>query len=612
MQQNPRNNGKALAPLHGQDLDDRSAVPELALIAGNGDVASTDGHEDGNLSAVIYLRVSTKEQAQKGGEAEGFSIPAQREACRRKAKALGATVVDEFVDRGESARSAKRPELQKMLAYVKEDPVTYVIVHKVDRLARNRVDDVEINLALQAAGATLVSCSESIDETPSGTLLHGIMSSIAEFYSRNLAAEVMKGLVQKAKKGGTVGKAPVGYRNVRIFDRGRETRTIEIDEERAPLVRWAFEVYATGDWSLTRLTNALQRKGLTNRPTTHYAEKPITRASIHRMLHNRYYIGKVTWQGVEYDGAHPTFISQDTFRRVQEILTAHNVAGEKQRVHNHYLKGSVWCEHCGSRLCITKTTNRHGTTYMYFFCVGRNQKRTGCGLRAVQIDKVEKYVEEKWRHVKIDPKYADLLKEILGEEFASRRHQAEADHVSARNSITRLNEQRRKLLEAHYEGAISIDLLREEQTRISKELDAAEALLKASEVRFETIETTLQECLAFLTDCHQAYLNAPNSVRRRMNQAVFERFLVGNDGTAEAELTPTFKFLLDPELITADGRPVAVEACKTHRNRDWFEGIPGWLRDRWNTNKPRPAFAGLGLNTVSLVPPAGFEPALRP
>ena len=81
MQQNPRNNGKTLALLHGQDLDDRSASPELAPIEGNGDTASTNGHAEGNLSAVIYLRVSTKEQAEKGGEKEGFSIPAQREAC---------------------------------------------------------------------------------------------------------------------------------------------------------------------------------------------------------------------------------------------------------------------------------------------------------------------------------------------------------------------------------------------------------------------------------------------------------------------------------------------------------------------------------------------------
>ena len=176
--------------------------------------------------AVSYIRVSTREQAQRGGAEEGFSLPAQREANRRKAQSMGALIVKEFADRGESARSANRPELQKMLAYLKEDGgIDYVIVHKLDRLARNRADDVEINRAFEEAGVRLVSTSENIDQTPGGMLLHGIMSSIAEFYSRNLANEVMKGMGEKARNGGTLGKAPLGYLNVRARDEnGRESQ----------------------------------------------------------------------------------------------------------------------------------------------------------------------------------------------------------------------------------------------------------------------------------------------------------------------------------------------------------------------------------------------------
>lgn len=111
--------------------------------------------------AVIYLRVSTKEQAQKGGEAEGFSIPAQRDACLRKAEQLGVHVAEEFFGAGESARSANRPDLQRMLTYIANNHLDCVIVHKVDRLARNRVDDVEINVILQRHGAQLVSCTET-------------------------------------------------------------------------------------------------------------------------------------------------------------------------------------------------------------------------------------------------------------------------------------------------------------------------------------------------------------------------------------------------------------------------------------------------------------------
>src|SRR5689334_14626313 len=123
--------------------------------------------------AVSYLRVSTKDQASRGGLAEGLSIPAQRSAVRAKADAIGATIVREFVDAGESGRSADRPSLQEMLQYLRDNQVDVVIVHKIDRLARSRADDVTINLAIRRAGAKLVSVSENVDETPQGQLVHG-------------------------------------------------------------------------------------------------------------------------------------------------------------------------------------------------------------------------------------------------------------------------------------------------------------------------------------------------------------------------------------------------------------------------------------------------------
>lgn len=205
----------------------------------------------GEAFAVSYLRVSTKEQAEKGGQDEGFSIPAQRDANLHKASQLGAVVIEEFVDAGESTKKADRPALQRMIQYVKTHRVAYCIVHKVDRLARNRADDVAIHFALQEAGVMLVSATENIDETPSGMLLHGIMSTIAEFYSRNLATEVVKGMTQKAMTGGTPSKAPLGYLNTLERDElGREVRSVALDPERAPLVKWAFEAYAAGNYSL--------------------------------------------------------------------------------------------------------------------------------------------------------------------------------------------------------------------------------------------------------------------------------------------------------------------------------------------------------------------------
>lgn len=212
------------------------------------------------MSVVSYIRVSTARQAERGGERDGFSIPAQREANRKQAHGLGALISAEFVDRGQSGRSTNCPELQRMLTYLRGHPVDYVIVHKLDRLARSRADDVAITQAVHHAGACLVSSTEGIDTTPNGVLLHGIMASIAEFYSRNLAQEVMKGMRQKVIQGGTPNRAPIGYLNVRRqADGGRECRTVVLDTERAPHVAWAFEAYASGNWSVAQLVAALKK-----------------------------------------------------------------------------------------------------------------------------------------------------------------------------------------------------------------------------------------------------------------------------------------------------------------------------------------------------------------
>jgi DNA invertase Pin-like site-specific DNA recombinase len=128
-----------------------------------------------------------------------------------------------------------------------EPAVDFVIVHKLDRLARDRADDVAILLDIRRAGATLVSVSEQIDESPAGTLMHGIVASFAEFYSKNLSAEARKGLEEKVRRGGTPGQAPIGYLNVTRRIEGTDVKSVTIDDSRAPHIQWAFREYATGE-----------------------------------------------------------------------------------------------------------------------------------------------------------------------------------------------------------------------------------------------------------------------------------------------------------------------------------------------------------------------------
>ena len=476
--------------------------------------------------AVSYIRVSTREQAQRGGSEEGFSLPAQREANKRKAQSMGALVVKEFADRGESARSANRPELQKMLAYLKEDGgIDYVIVHKLDRLARNRADDVEINRAFEEAGVRLVSTSENIDQTPGGMLLHGIMSSIAEFYSRNLANEVIKGMGEKARNGGTLGKAPLGYMNVRARDEnGREVRTVALDEERAPLIRLAFTEYATGNWTTKRLAAHLHDRGLTTVPTARKPAKAVSGAQLHRMLRHPYYKGVISFQGVEYAGAHEPLVDEETWSQVQAVLDSHRF-GERERQHNHHLKTTVYCGLCGARLLVQNTRNSKGDLYPYFICA-RRQRTHDCAFRAVLIDVVEEQMNALYRTIQLSRQDRQLVEQYVREEIQHLERDKDRTIRSLTTRRTNIEDKRRRLMHAHYEGAVPLELLREEQTQLTSELDHIERQLAAYQADITEVRQRLTQALDLLEDCHRLYQAAPPHLKKLLNQVFFQRVLV--------------------------------------------------------------------------------------
>jgi site-specific DNA recombinase len=571
--------------------------------------------------AVVYVRVSPgKGQAAKADEPDGYSLPAQLGACKRKAAGLKAVVIEEFIERSESAKTADRPELQRMLEYVKEHRVKYVIVHKVDRLARNRVDDALINLALKQAGAQLVSVSENIDETPSGHLLHGIMSSIAEFYSRNLATEVIKGCVQKAKNGGTPGKAPLGYVNVRKVVNGLEGRTVEVDPVRGPLMAWAFREYATGEWTIRTLLAELTAKGLTTVPGPKTPSTALTVSHLHRLLRHPYYVGIVRYQGVLYQGKHEALVDHDTWQRVQELMTAKYLTGEKHREHPHYLKGSIFCGQCGSRLIVCHAKGRGGT-YPYFICLGRQQKRTACELRALKIEKVEAEIARFYATVQLAEDELVAVRAFLEEELTNLRLGAERERRVQERRLVGLMGERKKLLDAHYADAVPLDLLKSEQERLTREIDTAEGRLAEVESDFRKAESNLKRALTRAGDCHAAYQAASGPLRRQFNLAFFRRLLIDDDYSVTGVLAEPFDTLLGPALQ----RAIAVRASeglqdtitKELRQRDAAGVVIENQQHPREPAEPLPVGAasattfsyGGGFSTEDLVPRAGLEPA---
>ena len=461
---------------------------------------------------------------------------------------MGAMVGKEFVDRGASAKSADRPQLQAMLEYVKEnaDRVDYVIVHKTDRLARNRDDDSDIMRVLRECGVQLVSASESIDDTPDG-----IMSSIAEFYSQNLATEVKKGMGEKIKGGGTVGRAPIGYQNVRLVDdKGREERTVITDPERAPLITLAFEEYATGNWTVADLADHLAACGLNTRSTPKISSQPVTLKTLHKVLVNPYYKGVVKYKGVEYPRSHEALVDTETWDKVQAIL-ASRINGTRNLKHPHFLKGSIFCAYCGERMMVSNEKKKDGTIYPYFVCSGRHSKRRkDCTTKAVLIDVVEKEIEKIYEAYQLPPEVRILLESCIQEIISTERAKYDAELDGLKGEKAKLENKRKKLLEAHYCDAIPLDLLKSEQQKIAKELSSIEHEIKMHDTTFEQITENLKRALDIVENCGEAYKNASDTIKKLMNQAIFEKFYISNDADMEfkvdAEFRPPFDQILEP------------------------------------------------------------------
>jgi site-specific DNA recombinase len=502
--------------------------------------------------AVLYLRVSTEEQADTDYNAEGYSLPAQREACLRLADQLGATVTaeDEYVDRGESAKSAKRPELQRMLKRLQEQAdVDYVIVHKVDRLARNRKDDVEIDLVIRAAGARLVSASENIDDTPHGKLIRNIMADFAQYYSDNLATEAKKGARQKAKFGGTPYKPPIGYLVARERIEGREIRIVITDPDRAPLVRWAFKAYATGDYTLQELADELEERGLRYEPSRKLPSRPMARNAVNNMLRNRYYLGMVSYEGVLYPGRHEPLVDEATFEAVQAIMAARTLSGEKPKKRPHYLKGRLFCGYCGSRLGISFSRGHRGVVYPYFYCVGRQKRKNSCPQTFVPVGVIETAAVDYWKlHVRLDEQRSAEIRQVVSNRLLSQQASSGKTIAVERKRIEKLEREQAKLTQAYLADALPLEALKAEQARVQRELGQAKALIAQYQQDYQALEAALDHALLLCRNGALAYEHAEPEVKRQLIQAAFDKLWVVGTEIAGADLKPGYVTLLDEEL----------------------------------------------------------------
>lgn len=341
----------------------------------------------------------------------------------------------------------------------------------------------------------------------------------------------------------------MGYLNILTRDElGREMRTVEIDPVRAPLVEWAFKAYASGNWTLSQLHDELEARGLVTVPSPRRPAKPPVLSAIHRMLTNPYYKGDVIYRGVQYKGAHEPLIPAEVWYQVQSVLIANRNSGESTQTHSLYLKGTIYCGECGSRLIVSNAKNRYGNVYPYFVCAGRHTKRTNCTRQAILIEDVDRLVEEYYERVQITPAHRATLAGMLHHELDLMMAGEAYELEELTKNRDRIIAQQDKLLQAFYADAITLAHLKREQQTLASELHQVEQRLTSHHSEYSEARENLDDSLDLLENCADIYRNCDDANRRLCNQAFFTRIFIDEDNTLHVENERPYEVLLDPEV----------------------------------------------------------------
>ena len=354
-------------------------------------------------TAVAYARYSSAGQ-------RDVSIEQQLADIRAFAQRSGFTIVHEYADHAKSGfkNSSARTAFQSMMAAADSGAFDSVICWKVDRFGRNREESALFKGRLRRFGVRVYYAMEPIPEGSAGVLLEGMLEATAEWYSRQLSENVLRGMTDNARRCLYNGTHILGYR---ADPDGRYA----IHPEEAAVVRDIFGLYRSG-WSAAMIARDLNNRGLrTWRGNTFSAQ------GILKVLSNERYTGIYIWGTHRTPGGMPVIISREEFEEAQRMKkkTARHV---EQGVVDYLLTGKAFCGNCGSSMVGDSGTSKTGERYYYYSCLER-KRRTGCTKKSVRKEWLENAVVSFiLDHVLSDAeigKIADAVMALQAEELKS-------------------------------------------------------------------------------------------------------------------------------------------------------------------------------------------------
>jgi DNA invertase Pin-like site-specific DNA recombinase len=472
------------------------------------------------MRAVIYCRVSTEEQAE-----EGPSIEAQQRLARQFCRHKGWKMVGEYVDKGWSARTMKRPQLQDMLAEAHAGRFDVIVVHKLDRLSRSLSDMLKLVGELAHIKVTFASVSEDFDFTSSiGKVLLALLGAFAQYFIDNLQEETKKGKRERALKGLYNGSLSFGYQRV-----AREAGGVPVfHPKNIKGYRMAIRLGARG-FSIRRIAKAMNAAGY--RTTGNWGNRPFSGDTVLPMLKSRFYLGLVYYKGQWLPGKHPAAIDRETRDKYQSQLKGRAWKRKGQPCHStvYPLRRLLHCASC--ERVLRGTRSKDGRRYRnpakdYGECCSQRE--------TIKAEILEQQILDLFAFIGSLPCWKNKIKRL-----AVARSRNPHDEGASR-SIQQLE----RIKHLYILGDMTQAEYHAERQRVQVELDNG---IHSSPYHLERI-------VPLLADFHARWEEASSLERNAMLQAMIEKGWVEGGRIVAIELQPAIHGILAPATAEVRAR----------------------------------------------------------
>lgn len=471
------------------------------------------------MLVAAYCRYSSENQR------DGYSIEAQSKAIKEYCAAAGHTIYKIYVDEALSATDDDRESFLSMIDDAKAGLFQCIVVHKLDRFARNRYDSAIYGKVLEELGITLYSILEPIasDDTPEALLFRGMVETMNEYYSRNLGRETIKGKDIAARSfkhlGGPV---PFGY----MLD---ENRVYTPDPQEAPIVLEVFKKYDSG----VKIIEIARWLAAINARTRY--NKPYTPEAISRMLTHTVYIGRYTWgarskrkkfEPFVADHAFPAIVPEDLFMRVSSAVLAGKYGPRKRfKEVDYLLTGYLYCELCGAHLfgfkSITDYTNKAGEHVQYFAyryrCSDYVRRKKAirmdpskpykrCELGLFKKEELEAFVYASIKSVIFSDEGMEFIAKAMQDRIKAQAAKPAADVKKVEAQIKAVSTKMERLLDLYLEGGIDKQAYSVKNKELAEQVKLLEAELSRIKVPAVVADfKALKEVLAKYCGATAAY-----------------------------------------------------------------------------------------------------------